>query len=69
MVLQGRQNIKESMYLGPFQNKILFQNKFLFLFCPPLKYFSLPVPRIHKDQEYAALHLRNKNLSPISQIS
>jgi hypothetical protein len=31
------------MYLGPFQNKMLFQNKFLFLFCPPLKYFSLPI--------------------------
>jgi hypothetical protein len=31
------------MYLGPFQNKILFQNKFLFLFCRPLKYFSLPI--------------------------
>jgi hypothetical protein len=40
MVLQSRQNMKKSMYLGPFQNKILFQNKFLFLFCPPLKYFS-----------------------------
>jgi hypothetical protein len=43
MVLQSRQNMKKSMYLGPFQNKILFQNKFLFLFCPQLKYFSLPV--------------------------
>jgi hypothetical protein len=31
------------MYLGQFQNKILFQNKFLFLFCRPLKYFSLPI--------------------------
>jgi hypothetical protein len=31
------------MYLGPFQNKILFQNKFVFLFYPPLKYFSLPI--------------------------
>jgi hypothetical protein len=30
----------EQMYLGLFQDKILFQNKFLFLFCPPLKYFS-----------------------------
>jgi hypothetical protein len=30
MVLQSRQNMKKSMYLGPFQNKILFQNKFLF---------------------------------------
>jgi hypothetical protein len=40
MVLQGRQNMNKSMYLGRFQNKILFQNKFLFLFCPPLKYFS-----------------------------
>jgi hypothetical protein len=39
MVLQNRQN----MYLGPFQNNILFQNKFLFLFCPSLKYFSLPI--------------------------
>jgi hypothetical protein len=41
MVLQGRQN----MYLGPFQNKILFQNKLLpvFLFCPLLKYYSLPI--------------------------
>jgi hypothetical protein len=29
----------------------------------------LHVSRIHKDQEYAAPHLRNKNLSPISQIS
>jgi hypothetical protein len=29
------QNMKKSMYLGLFQNKILFQNKFLFLFCPP----------------------------------
>jgi hypothetical protein len=28
-----------------------------------------PLARIHKDQEYAAPHLRNKNLSPISQIS
>jgi hypothetical protein len=27
------------MYLGPFQNKILFQNE-LFLFCPSLKYFT-----------------------------
>jgi hypothetical protein len=43
MVLQGRQNMKISMYLGPFQNKVLFKNKFLFLFCPPLKYFSLPI--------------------------
>jgi hypothetical protein len=44
MVLQSRQNMKKSMdrYLGPLQHKILFQNKFLFLFCPPLKYFSLP---------------------------
>jgi hypothetical protein len=42
MVLQSRQNMNKSMYLGPFQNKILFQNKFLFLFCPLLKYFSLP---------------------------
>jgi hypothetical protein len=25
------------------QNKTLFQNIFLFLFCPPLKYFSLPI--------------------------
>jgi hypothetical protein len=33
-------DMKKSMYLGPFQNKILFQNKFLFLFCPPFKYFS-----------------------------
>jgi hypothetical protein len=43
MVLQNRQNMNKSMYfnLGPFQNKILFQNKFLFLFCPLLKYFSL----------------------------
>jgi hypothetical protein len=41
MVLQDRQNMNKSMYLGPFQNKILFQNKFLFLFCPPLKYFNL----------------------------
>jgi hypothetical protein len=24
MVLQGRQNMNKSMYLGPFQNKILF---------------------------------------------
>jgi hypothetical protein len=40
MVLQSRQNMKKSMYLGPFQNKILFQNKFLFLFCTPFKYFS-----------------------------
>jgi hypothetical protein len=40
MVLQSKQNMTKSMYLGPFQNKILFQNKFLFLFCPPLKYFS-----------------------------
>jgi hypothetical protein len=40
MVLQGRQNMKKSMYLGPFHNKILFKNIFLFLFCPPLKYFS-----------------------------
>jgi hypothetical protein len=40
MVLQGRQNMKKSMYLVPFKNKILFQNIFLFLFCPPLKYFS-----------------------------
>jgi hypothetical protein len=40
MVLQSRQNMKKSMYLGPFQNKI-FQN--IFLFCPPLKYFSLPI--------------------------
>jgi hypothetical protein len=40
MVLQGRQNMNKSMYLGSFQNKICFQNKFLFLFCPPLKYFS-----------------------------
>jgi hypothetical protein len=40
MVLQSRQNMNKSMYLGPFQNKILFQNKYLFLFCPPLKYFS-----------------------------
>jgi hypothetical protein len=39
MVLQGRQNMKKSMYLGPFQNKILFQNKF----CPSLKYFNLPI--------------------------
>jgi hypothetical protein len=43
MVLQGKQNMKNSMYLGPFQDKSLFQNKFLFLFCPPLKYFSLPI--------------------------
>jgi hypothetical protein len=42
-VLQSRQNMKKSMYLGLFQNKILFQNKFLFLFCPPLKYFSSPI--------------------------
>jgi hypothetical protein len=28
------------MYLGPFQNKILFQNKCLFLFCPALKYLA-----------------------------
>jgi hypothetical protein len=27
------------MYLGPFQNKILFQNKFLFLFQNKLCYF------------------------------
>jgi hypothetical protein len=42
MVLQSRQNMNNSMYLGQFQNKILFQNKFLFLFCPPLKvkYFN-----------------------------
>jgi hypothetical protein len=42
MVLQGRQSLIKSMYLGlfHFQNKILFLNKFLFLFCPPLKYFS-----------------------------
>jgi hypothetical protein len=26
------------MYLGPFQNKILFKN--LFLFCPPLTHFT-----------------------------
>jgi hypothetical protein len=32
MMLQSRQNMNKSMYLGPFQNKILFQNKFLFLF-------------------------------------
>jgi hypothetical protein len=37
MVLQSRKNMKKSMYLGP------FQNKFLFLFCPPLKYFCLPI--------------------------
>jgi hypothetical protein len=24
MVLQGRQNMKKSIYLGPFQNKFLF---------------------------------------------
>jgi hypothetical protein len=42
MVLQSRQNMKISMYFSPFQNKILFQNKFLFLFCP-LKYFSSPI--------------------------
>jgi hypothetical protein len=35
---------------GPFQNKVLFQNKFLFLFCPPLKYFSLPVPILLSEQ-------------------
>jgi hypothetical protein len=32
MVLQSRQNMKKSMYSGRFENKILFQNKFLFLF-------------------------------------
>jgi hypothetical protein len=42
IVLQGRQNMNKSMYLGPFQKKILFQNS-LYLFCPPLKYFSLPI--------------------------
>jgi hypothetical protein len=37
MVLQSRQNMNKSMYLGTFHyNKILFQNKFLFLFCPIL---------------------------------
>jgi putative lipase involved disintegration of autophagic bodies len=35
--------MKKSMYLGRFQNKILFKNKFLFLFCPLLKYFCLPI--------------------------
>jgi hypothetical protein len=34
--------------VGPFQNTIVFQNKFLFLFCPPLKYFSLPILLIEK---------------------
>jgi hypothetical protein len=43
MVLQGMQNMNKSMHLGPFQNKGLFQNKFLFLFCRLLKYFSLPI--------------------------
>jgi hypothetical protein len=43
MVLQSRQNMNNFMYLGPFQNKILFQNKYLFLFCSPLNYFSSPI--------------------------
>jgi hypothetical protein len=42
MLLQGRQNRKKSMYLGPFENKILFQNKCLFLFCP-YPFCSLPI--------------------------
>jgi hypothetical protein len=32
MAPQSRQNMNKWMYLGPFQNKILFQNKFLFYF-------------------------------------
>jgi hypothetical protein len=34
MVLQSRQNMNKSMYLDQFQDKILFQNKFLF--CPQI---------------------------------
>jgi hypothetical protein len=50
MVLQSRQNMKKPMYLGPFHNKILFRNQFLFLFFLPLKYFSLPVLILQSEQ-------------------
>jgi hypothetical protein len=35
------------MYLGQFQKKNLFQNKFFVLFCPPLKYFRSLGEQIH----------------------
>jgi hypothetical protein len=39
--------MKKSMYLGPFQNNISFQNKLLL--CPPLKYFSF-IPILLSEQ-------------------
>jgi hypothetical protein len=44
------EQINVHVFLGLFQNKILFQNKCLFLFCPPLKYFSLPVHILLSEQ-------------------